>query len=43
MKKFWRWAGITLQAIVLGILLSLAIGKLVALETDARVFRYQGF
>jgi hypothetical protein len=43
MKKIARLLGITLQAIILGILLLVSLGKLVALETDARVFRYQAF
>lgn len=43
MIKLLRWLGICIQAIVLGILLYFAIGKLIALETGARVFRYQGF
>jgi len=41
--KISRLLGIILQALVLGLLLSVSIGKLVALETDARVFRYQAF
>jgi hypothetical protein len=41
--KIARLLGILLQIIVLGTTLSIAIGKLVALETDARVFRYQAF
>ncbi|MDM8559129.1 hypothetical protein [Candidatus Parabeggiatoa sp. HSG14] len=43
MKKIARLLGITLQALVLGILLFIAIGQLVALETDARIFLYQAF
>lgn len=43
MKKTARWIGITLQAAILGTLLFFAVGKLVALETGARIFRYQGF
>lgn len=38
-----RILGILLQAVVLGVLLLLAIGKLVALETGARIFQYQAF
>lgn len=41
--KIARLLGISIQAIVLGLVLSVAVGKLVALETDARVFRYQAF
>jgi len=35
--------GIAVQAIVLGILLFIVIGRLVAMETGARLFRYQAF
>ncbi len=38
-----RWAGIVCQALVLGIALFFAIGKLVALGSGARLFRYQAF
>lgn len=38
-----RWAGIVLQATVLGILLFIAAGKLIAMESGARLFRYQAF
>ena len=38
-----RWAGIALQALILGSLLFLAIGQLVAMGTGARLFRYQAF
>jgi hypothetical protein len=31
------------QALVLGTLLTLAVGKLVAIHSDARLFRYQAF
>ncbi len=41
--KWLRWLGISIQALILGILLALAIGKLIAIETGARIFRYQGF
>jgi hypothetical protein len=41
--KFARALGVLLQAIVLGVLLFTSIGSLVALEADARVFRYQAF
>ena len=39
----WRALGIVCQAIVLGALLFLALTKVVALSTGARVFQYQGF
>lgn len=39
----WRWAGIAVQAAVLGTLLFLALAKLVQLATGANVFQYQGF
>ncbi len=38
-----RLFGIVLQALVLGTLLFFAIGSLVALAADARIFRYQAF
>lgn len=38
-----RWLGVALQALVLGLLLFLAIGELIALENDARVFLYEGY
>ena len=43
MNRFARLAGICLQGLVLGLLLFLALMKLLALESGARVFRYQGF
>jgi len=43
MKKVARLLGITLQALVLGTLLFVAVGQLVALKTDARIFFYQAF
>lgn len=41
--KTARWAGILLQALVMGILLFLAIAKLMVIHSGARVFRYEGF
>lgn len=38
-----RWAGVILQALILGLLLALAVGRLVAQESDARVFRYEAY
>lgn len=38
-----RLLGIAFQALVLGFLLFIVIGKLVAAETGARLFRYQAF
>lgn len=38
-----RFAGIVLQALILGTLLFVAIGQLVALGTGTRLFRYQAF
>jgi len=38
-----RITGILIQALVLGTLLFFAIGRLVAIESGARVFRYQAF
>jgi hypothetical protein len=40
---FPRLLGITLQALVLGTLLFLAVARLVGLESGARIFRYQAF
>ena len=42
MNRF-RLAGMVVQAIVLGSLLFLAIVKMVALQSNARIFQYQGF
>ena len=41
--KLPRLLGIAFQALVLGVLLFLAVGRLVGLETGARIFRYQAF
>jgi hypothetical protein len=41
--SIWRLIGITCQAVVLGSLLFLAILKLIAMSTGARVFLYEGF
>jgi len=41
--KIARFLGILLQAIILGFLLFVSVGSMVAIETDARVFRYQAF
>lgn len=38
-----RFGGIALQALILGTLLYFAVGKLVAIESGARIFRYQAF
>jgi len=38
-----RTLGIVLQAIILGVLLFFAVGKLIAVESGARVFVYQAF
>ena len=38
-----RLIGILFQALVLGSMLFFSIGKLVALESGALVFRYQAF
>ncbi|MGE5608459.1 MAG: hypothetical protein ACM359_04340 [Bacillota bacterium] len=38
-----RMAGMLFQAVVLGALLFLAVMKLIALGSNARVFQYQGF
>ncbi len=41
--RWARLAGRILQALVLGVLLFLAILKLLAIHSNARVFHYQGF
>lgn len=41
--NIWRLLGIACQALVLGTLLFLALAKLIALTSGARVFQYQGF
>lgn len=41
--KIARFFGILFQAIILGFLLFVSVGSMVAIETDARVFRYQAF
>jgi hypothetical protein len=41
--KWARWAGVLLQALVLGALLFLAVARLVAIQTDSRIFQYQDF
>jgi len=38
-----RCLGVLLQALILGSLLFLALGQLLALGADARIFRYQAF
>jgi len=43
MKKLARFLGITVQALVLGLLLVVSVGQLIALKTDARIFYYQAF
>lgn len=43
MNRFAYTLGIVTQAVVMGTLLFFAIGKLISLETGARLFRYQAF
>lgn len=43
MMKIARFLGLLVQALVLGFLLFVSVGNMVAVETDARVFRYQAF
>jgi hypothetical protein len=38
-----RLLGIVVQAVVLGIFLFIVIGRLIAVESGARLFRYQAF
>lgn len=40
---FARACGIAVQALVLGVLLFIAVSKLMELEAGMRVFRYQAF
>lgn len=42
MSRAWM-AGVLVQGVVLGTLLALALCKVPALATGARIFRYQGF
>ena len=43
-KRSWAmWTGIILQGLVLGTLLVLALLELSAIQSGARLFRYQGF
>ena len=42
--RTWSWwAGVAVQAMVLGVGLFLASLRMLQLATDAAVFRYQGF
>jgi hypothetical protein len=41
--KYARLAGIVVQALILGTLLFVAVGRLMVTEEGSRVFRYQGF
>ena len=41
--RMCRWAGMLVQSVVLGILFFFAVGKLIALESGARIFSYQAF
>jgi len=43
MTTLARAAGALLQALLLGFMLFFATGQLVAVQTDARVFRYQAY
>lgn len=43
MKKYAYGFGVSLQGLVLGVLLFLALCELVATATGVRLFRYQGF
>lgn len=44
MSGWWaRLAGIAIQALVLGYLLFIAVMRMVAIDSGATVFRYQGF
>jgi len=42
-KTLARLAGMAVQAAVLGYLLFIAVMRMVAVESGATVFRYQGF
>ena len=41
--RWARVAGIAIQALVLGYLLFIAVMRMVAIDSGATVFRYQGF
>ena len=41
--SFPRLCGIVVQSIVLGVLLFIALGKLIEIESGVRLFRYQAF
>ena len=41
--KMARFAGILIQAALLGYLLFIAVMRMMAVESGATVFRYQGF
>ena len=43
MDRKGRFAGICLQGLILGILLFIAVVMLFAMQSDVRLFRYQGF
>jgi hypothetical protein len=42
-ERFGRWTGVILQATVLGLLLAIALTRILAFGTAERTFRYQGF
>ena len=41
--RYAKWAGIVVQALVLGGMLFLAVMKMIAIQSGARVFQYQGY
>ncbi|QEF99627.1 hypothetical protein Mal15_36930 [Stieleria maiorica] len=43
MKRTFRTVGSIVQGIVLGVLLSVALWKMLSIASGARVFDYQGF
>jgi hypothetical protein len=43
MKKIAYAFGVSLQGVILGVLLFLALCDLVSISAGARIFRYQGF
>ena len=42
-ERLGFWLGAAGQGLLLGLLLALALGRLAAIQADARVFQYQGW
>ncbi len=43
MTRLAHLTGLILQVLIMGTLLYASIGRIVAIEAGARIFRYQGF